>query len=168
MRGNSVSIKGNVTRDAEVRATQSGNTIVKWGVAWNRRRKNQAGEWEDEAHYFDVQCWMTDKQQGVVVPQIVKGATCAIIDGRLNFEHWEQDGQKRSRVTIMVDDPINGLLVRAPHPAQAPQQQAPQYAPMQQQAPAYTAPQQGYGQQQTPAQAAPYVDASVYDEDIPF
>lgn len=166
MRGNSVSIKGNVTRDAEVRTTKSGNTIVEWGVAWNQRRKTQGGDWEDVPHYFDVKCWMTDRQQQALVPQIVKGASCAIVDAHLVYESWEKDGQKRSRVSVMVDDPFDGMLLRPPAASQA-QPPAPQYAPMQQQAPAYAPPQQGYGQQQMPV-TAPAVGASMYDEDIPF
>jgi single-strand DNA-binding protein len=115
MRGNSVSIKGNVTRDAEVRRTQSGNIVVSWGVAWNQSRKNrETGDYEDVPNFFDVQCWVTEKQLRFLEGSIVKGARCAIIDGHLVYKSWESEGQKRSKVLIAVDDPINGLLVQPP------------------------------------------------------
>lgn len=111
MKGNTVSIKGNVTRDCEVRRTQSGRAVVSWGIAWNSSRKNQNGEWEDVPHYFDCQCWVTDRQLDMVEPSLVKGARCAIVDGHLEYQSWESQGQKRSRVVITVDDPIGGMLV---------------------------------------------------------
>ena len=45
---NKVLISGNLTRDAELRSTASGTSILAFGVAVNDRRKNQqTGEWED-------------------------------------------------------------------------------------------------------------------------
>ena len=67
MKGNSVSVKGNVTRDAEVRSTQGGRLVASWGIAWNSSRKTADG-WEDVPHYFDVECWMSDKQARLVQP----------------------------------------------------------------------------------------------------
>ena len=111
MRGNSVSLKGNITRDAEIRQTQSGNHVASWGIAWNKPRKVQDG-YEDVPHYFDVECWLTEKQLRVIVEKLVKGAACAIIDGHLEYQSWESNGQKRSKVVVIVDDPINGLLLQ--------------------------------------------------------
>lgn len=126
MKGNTVSIKGNVTRDAEIRSTSGGSTVITWGIAWNRSRKNQnTGEYEEVPNYFDCQCWVTDKQRSVIEGQIVKGARCAIIDGHLEYQSWEKDGQKRSKVVIQVDDPIGGMLVQSGHPSAAPQPSAP-------------------------------------------
>lgn len=113
MRGNTVSLKGNITRDAEIRRTQSGRIVASWGIAWNRSRKNQQGEYEDVPYYFDVECWLTDKQLRLLEPSLVKGARCAIIDGHLEYQTWESNGQKRSKVLVSVDDPVNGLLVSA-------------------------------------------------------
>ena len=45
---NRVNITGNLTRDPELRATQSGSQVLSFGVAVNDRRRNpQTGEWED-------------------------------------------------------------------------------------------------------------------------
>ena len=154
MRGNTVSINGNLTRDAEVRTTASGKNAVSWSVAWSKRKKNQAGEWEDEPHFFDVEAWMSDAQLNILQDQLVKGAGCAVIDGHLEFQSWKaQDGSNRSRVIIRCDDPVSGLRVSPPRRQQY-QQQQPYQPPYQQQ---YQQPQQQYQQA-----------IGFYDSDIPF
>lgn len=115
MRGNCINIKGNITRDAEIRHTNSGRIVASWGIAWNSSRKNANGDFEDVAHFFDVQCWMSGKQAQLVQGDLVKGARCAIVDGHLEQQRWEKDGQNHSRVVVCVDDPINGLLVFPPN-----------------------------------------------------
>ena len=51
---NRVNITGNLTRDPELRATQSGSQVLSFGVAVNDRRRNpQTGEWEDYPNYVD-------------------------------------------------------------------------------------------------------------------
>lgn len=162
MRGNTVSIKGNVTRDAEVRRTQSGNISVSFGLAWNQSRKNQQGGYDDVPHYFDVQMWATDRQLLYLQPRIVKGARCAVVDGHLEYQSWQDNqGNKRSKVVVRVDDPIDGLMLQMPSNAQN-QGQPTNYTNQQQNA-AYMAPQQQVGGYQQG-----YVDTSVYASDIPF
>ena len=51
---NRVIISGNLTRDPELRQTQSGMPVLGLGVAVNDRRKNQTtGEWEDYPNFID-------------------------------------------------------------------------------------------------------------------
>lgn len=177
MKGNTVSIKGNITRDAEFAATQSGTNVASFGICWNRSRKNAQGGYDDVPNFFDVVIFLTDRQLGYIKSQLVKGASCAIIDGHLSYSSWEKDGQKRSKVDIIVDDPVQGLLVAPPRSQQqAPQYQQPTYGAQPQYHPVYQ-PQQHVQQYQQPQQAyapqmAPqpsYVQpSSIYDEDIPF
>ncbi|MCI1260392.1 MAG: single-stranded DNA-binding protein, partial [Atopobiaceae bacterium] len=55
---NRVNISGNLTRDSELRQTQSGTAILRFGVAVNDRRKNnQTGEWEDYPNFIDCVMW---------------------------------------------------------------------------------------------------------------
>ena len=152
---NKVLISGNLTRDPELRSTASGTSVLSFGVAVNDRRRNQqTGEWEDYPNFID--CTMFGNRAESVSRFISKGSKVAI-EGKLRWSQWERDGQRRSKIEVIVDEiefmssrnnaaPVNG----------APTYQAPAY---QQQAPAYQVPQ---------APAAPVVDASVYDEDIPF
>lgn len=111
-RGNTVSIKGNVTRDVEIRRTNSGVNACSWGVAWNDSKKNSSGAWQDVPNFFDVECWASDAQLKFL-EGIKKGARCAIIGGHIEQQSWERDGKKYSKVVVRVDDPVSGLMVEA-------------------------------------------------------
>lgn len=141
---NRVMISGNLTRDAEIRSTQSGMAILGFGVAVNDRRKNQqTGEWEDYPNFVD--CTMFGTRGEKLQPYLTKGTKVAI-EGKLRYSSWERDGQRRSKLEVIVDNVVTMT-------AQRQQQQGYQAA----------APQPQY--QATPQPAA-YPD--VYDEDIPF
>lgn len=157
MKGNTVSIIGNITRDAEVRRSKSGVNVLRFGLAWNQSKPDGNGGYQDFAHYFNVVCYPTDKQLGIVQPRIVKGAKCAIVDGHLDYSQWEKDGERRSAVQIVLDDPISGLLTWKAANNQSTAQNANQQA--------YVA---NNGYQQNHIQNAKWEDAGYYDTDIPF
>ena len=99
---NRVSISGNLTRDADIKVTQSGMAIVSFGVAVNDRRKNnQTGEWEDYANFVD--CTMFGTRAEKLQPYLEKGVKVAL-DGKLRWSQWEKDGQKRSKLEVVVDE----------------------------------------------------------------
>jgi single-strand DNA-binding protein len=95
---NRVILVGNVTRDIEVRFTQSGLAVTDLGLAVNDRRKNQAGEWIDETTFVDVTLW--GRQAEVAGEYLSKGSP-VLIEGRLKLDSWEQDGQKRSKLRVV-------------------------------------------------------------------
>lgn len=91
-----------MTRDAEVRRTNSGFIIVSFGIAVNERRKNsQTGQWEDYVNFFDCTCFGERYEK---LSQFLDKGTQVAIDGKLRWSQWERDGQKRSKVEIIVDD----------------------------------------------------------------
>lgn len=99
---NRVMISGNLTRDAELRSTQSGMAILGFGVAVNDRRKNQhTGEWEDYPNFVD--CTMFGTRAEKLQPYLAKGAKVAI-EGKLRYSSWEKDGQRRSKLEVIVDE----------------------------------------------------------------
>ncbi len=147
---NRVIISGNLTRNPELRATASGMPVLGFGVAVNDRRRNaQTGEWEDYPNFID--CTMFGARAESVSRFLTKGSKVAI-EGKLRWSQWERDGQKRSKIEVIVDE-IEFMSSRNATPGAAPAYQQPE--PMYQQPVA------------TPI-ATPIVDASVYDEDIPF
>ena len=149
---NRVIITGNLTRDPELRATASGMAVLALGVAVNDRRKNQqTGEWEDHPNFVD--CTMFGARAESVARYLSKGSKVAI-EGKLRWSQWERDGQKRSKLEVIVDD-IEFMSSRNQDGGAMPSFQQPAY-----QQPAY--------QQPAAAPATPMVDGSVYDEDIPF
>ena len=55
---NKVLLMGNLTRDPELRYTQSGLALVKFGMAVNRRRRNRdTKETTEETCFVDVTGW---------------------------------------------------------------------------------------------------------------
>lgn len=167
---NRVNISGNLTRDPELRQTQSGMAVLSIGVAVNDRRKNQqTGEWEDIPNFVD--CIVFGQRAQSLSQYLSKGSKVAI-DGKLRWSQWEKDGQKRSKIEVVVDEIefMSSRQVASPAPATAQPAPAPAcanpapYATPQ--AAAHYAP-QPY-QPPREYQPAQYQQPSVYDEDIPF
>lgn len=99
---NSVTLAGNLTRDPELRTTSGGTTVLSMGVAVNERRRNASGEWVDEPQYFDLT--MFGNRAEKIAQYLTKG-TKVTVQGRLHYSSWQaQDGGKRSRVDVIVDE----------------------------------------------------------------
>jgi len=99
---NKVILLGNLTRDVEVRSTPSGATVGNFGIAVNRRRKNDAGEWVEEANFFNIVVW--GRQAENCSQYLSKGSQVAL-EGRLQSRSWEtEDGQKRNVVEVVAEN----------------------------------------------------------------
>ena len=100
---NRVTITGNLTRDIDLRQTQSGYSVGAISVAVNDRKKNsQTDEWEDKANF--VECTLFGKRAEGLAPYLNKGQKVAI-DGKLDYSTWEtKDRQKRSMLKVIVSD----------------------------------------------------------------
>lgn len=140
---NKAVISGNLTRDPDLRSTQGGMEVLRFGVAVNDRRKSQqTGEWEDVPNFID--CVMFGARAQSVSRFLSKGSKVAI-EGKLRWSQWEtNEGQKRSKIEIIVDE-IEFMTSRSARSAvaAASAQAAQPYQP-------------------------PIVDESLYDDDIPF
>ena len=101
--GNSVTLIGNVTRDLELRYTQSGLPSVTFSIAVNRRWQNrQTNEWEESTSYFDVVCW---RELAEHASQSLERGSRVIVYGQLQQRTWEdQDGQKRTKNEILAEE----------------------------------------------------------------
>ena len=127
---NRVIISGNLTRDPELRQTASGLPILGFGIAVNDRRKDQqTGEWSDYPNFVD--CTMFGTRAENVAKFLSKGSKVAI-EGKLRWSQWERDGQKRSKLEVIIDE-LEFMNAKG-----------------------------------EATNSAPDVNASVYDEDIPF
>ena len=135
---NTVSIGGNLCRDAELRATASGMAVLTFSVAVNESRKNQqTGEWEDYPNFID--CTMFGRRAESVSRYLTKG-TYVALTGRLHQNRWQnKDGQNRSKLEVTADN-IHFESRRLDG--------------------------DDYDQQQAEAQGD--YEAQMYDEDIPF
>jgi len=95
---NSISLVGRLTKDAELKFTNSGTAVAELGIAVNESVK-RGDVWEDEASFFNCQLW--GKRAESLAQYLTKGTRIAI-DGRLKQSRWEVEGQKRSSVGIKI------------------------------------------------------------------
>ena len=95
-------LSGNLTRDPELRSTAGGTSVLSFSIAVNDRRKNsQTGEWEDYPNFVD--CAMFGARAEAVGRFLAKGNKVAI-EGKLRYSSWEKDGQRRSKLEVVVDE----------------------------------------------------------------
>ncbi len=165
---NKVFISGNLTRDCDQRQTQGGTPVLVFGLAVNEYHKNsQTGEWENYANFVD--CVLYGKRAESLGRILTKGMKVTV-EGKLHYSSWERDGQKRSKLEVVVDelelpqrqrqqDGQGGGGYQSQGNYAQQQQTAPQNAYQGQQQPQY--PQQGY-------QPEGYVPQPMYSEGIPF
>lgn len=96
---NMVALMGRVTRDAELRTTASGKSLVRFSIAVNRTRKQ--GE-----QYISVPSFFTlahfGKAAESVFPYLKKGQLVTL-EAHLEQRIWEQQGEKRSNTEIVID-----------------------------------------------------------------
>lgn len=98
---NIVMLVGRLTRDAELRVSQSGYKTLHFSVACNRRKKN-GEEWVDEPHYFE--CSLFGDQGDRLLDNMRKGRQVAIL-GELRQNKWtdRKDGSSREKIEIAVN-----------------------------------------------------------------
>lgn len=98
---------GRLTRDPEVKTFANGGKVAKMGVAVNNRRKNQqTGQYEDDPVFLDCECFNRhpNGRQADLAEQLRKGSQI-FIEGHLKLDQWTaQDGGKRSRIVVVVDN----------------------------------------------------------------
>lgn len=98
---NQVILMGNLTRDPEVRQTPNGQSVCSFGLALNRSYKGADGNWQEATDFVDVVAWA---QLGERVAQYVHKGSRVMVQGRLQYRSWDQDGQKRSKLDVVAND----------------------------------------------------------------
>ena len=99
---NKVLLMGNLTRDIELRYTQGGTAIAKFGMAVNRRYTQQGGEQKEETCFVDLTAW---GRQAEILNEYTKKGSPLFVEGRLEYSTWEaQDGGKRSKLAVVVEN----------------------------------------------------------------
>ena len=99
---NSVTLAGNLGKDAELKSSQSGKAILNFSVAVNERRKDQSGNWSDYTNW--ISCVMFGNRAQAVAQYLTKG-TKVSVQGKLHYSSWQgNDGKNRSKLEVMVDE----------------------------------------------------------------
>jgi single-strand DNA-binding protein len=103
MPDNTVTLVGNVTRDPELRFTNTGQATATFGVAVNRRWQNrQSGDWEEAVSFFNIVCW---REMAENAAESLSRGSRIIVTGRLEQRSYQtQDGEKKSVVEVVADE----------------------------------------------------------------
>lgn len=94
---NTFTVTGRLTRDVELKYTNSGIPVSRFSIA-NNYSKKQGEQWVEETNFFD--CVLFGKIAEKL--QMAKG-TAVTVSGEVRQNRWEQDGQKRSKIEFIVN-----------------------------------------------------------------
>lgn len=96
---NKIVIMGRLTRDPELRRTQSGTPVTSFSLAVDRDFKSQSGH--KETDFIDVVAWRNTAE--FAAKYFTKGRM-AIASGRLQIRDWQDNnGNKRRSAEVIAD-----------------------------------------------------------------
>ena len=96
---NKIILMGRLTRDPELRRTQSGTAVTSFSIACDRDFKSQSGE--KETDFIDVVAWRNTAE--FVSKYFAKGRM-AVVEGRLQIRDWtDREGGKRRSAEVIAD-----------------------------------------------------------------
>lgn len=95
-------LKGNLTRDPEVRNTRNGMSVCNASLAVNRRVK-QGDNWIDNVVFLELTIWGS---RGEAFGKYLSKGSPVLVRGHHDMDEWEdkQTGEKRQRLKITVED----------------------------------------------------------------
>ena len=97
---NKIYIMGRLTRDPELRRTQSGTAVASFSLAVDRDYKNADGT--KETDFIDCVAWRNSAE--FVSKYFTKGRM-AVVEGRLQMRDWtDKDGNKRRNAEVVVEN----------------------------------------------------------------
>ena len=149
---NKIFIMGRLTRDPELRRTQSGTAVTSFSLAVDRDFKSQSGE--KETDFIDVVAWRSTAE--FVAKYFTKGRM-AVVEGRLQIRDWkDREGNNRRSAEVIADNVYFGDSKRDGDP-----NGGNFFAP-----PAYSAPTGGYSA--PVGGSSDFAEIDEEDGDLPF
>lgn len=97
---NKVLLMGNLTRDPETRTGKTGTSLCTFTLAVSRTFKGQDGSQREETSFVDVTAF---GRQGEVIAQYCAKGKPLFVEGRLRLEQWESNGEKRSKLGVILE-----------------------------------------------------------------
>ena len=165
---NKIILMGRLTRDPELRHTQTGTAVASFSLAVDRDFKDKATG-ERSTDFIDVVAW---RQTAEFVSRYFTKGRMAVVEGRLQIRDWtDKDGNKRRSAEVVADNVYFGDSKRdGEAPAYGGSYGGNSYG-----AGSYSAPSGGYGAPAggnygAPSSAAPSEFAEIDDVDgeLPF
>ena len=97
---NKIVIMGRLTRDPELRRTNSGTAVTSFSIACDRDFKSQSGE--KETDFIDIVAWRNTAE---FVSRFFSKGRMAVIEGRLQIQDWtDREGIKRRSAQVVADN----------------------------------------------------------------
>ena len=93
-------IYGNLTRDPELKALPSGQSVCSLSIATNRNYSDRDGKRQEQVEYHNIVVF--GKQAENVGRYLSKGSS-AYVEGRLQTRNWDKDGVKMYRTEIVAE-----------------------------------------------------------------
>ena len=148
---NKIILMGRLTRDPELRRTQSGTAVTSFSLAVDRDFKSQGGE--KETDFIDIVAWRNTAE--FVSKYFTKGRM-AVVEGRLQIRDWtDRDGGKRRSAEVIAENVYFGDSKR---------EGGSDYGS----APAYSAPYSGYAAPAAPGGHSDFAEIGEEDGELPF
>ena len=97
----SVVIKGNLTRDPELKTIASGAAVVNFTIAESRKFTRKDGTKDEETTYINCEAW---EKTARLIDQLMSRGDPILVDGVLKTDEWEKDGVKHSRLKLRVNN----------------------------------------------------------------
>ena len=96
---NKVYLIGNLTREIELSYSRKGTPVAALGLAVNRVWTDEENRKHEEATFVDVTLWA---RQAELAQQYLRKGNPVFIEGRLQLDTWEHNGQKHSRLRVVA------------------------------------------------------------------
>lgn len=95
---NHITIMGRLTKDVELRRTNSGVAVASFTIACDR----DFGSGEKETDFVDIVAWRNTAE---FVSKYFSKGRMAVVSGRLQIRSWtDKDGNKRKNAEIVADN----------------------------------------------------------------
>lgn len=99
MNFNKAIIVGRVTRNPEVKITQSGQTVSSFGIATNRFWTSADGQKQEKVEFHNIVAW---GKLAEICNQYLNKGQLVLIEGRIETRTWEgQDGTKKIELKLL-------------------------------------------------------------------
>jgi single-strand DNA-binding protein len=120
---NKVFLIGNLTREVELSYSPKGTPIAALGLAVNRVWTDEENRKHEEATFVDVTLWA---RLAEIADKYLRKGSPVLIEGRLQLDTWEHNGQKHSRLRVISQNlqllgKRSDLSTFAPTPTSAPE-----------------------------------------------
>ena len=97
---NTIQLTGNITKTAETKKAGD-TTVTRARLIHNETIRKADGETVERMVAVDLDIW---GKRGEAFAKHITTKTPVYIEGGLQLDQWEQDGEKRSRLLVRVDD----------------------------------------------------------------